>query len=86
VLLTLPEAVVPRVACAKYPRAVERLLAHWRQPALFRTTLRDMMLDERGGRSGFPFGIVNEFAALSEYYDRFVDPVVKAGWSEATLR
>lgn len=86
VLLTLPEAVLPRLACEKYPRAVERLLSQWRQPALFRKAMRDLMLDDRGGRLGFPFGVVNEFAALSEYFDRYVDPIVQSGWTESAQR
>jgi hypothetical protein len=86
ILATLPPTVSLASSCSGYPRAVEGLLVHWRNPTRFRLALDDLLLPVRGDRQGFPFDVVVEFSALREYYDRCVAPVKDNAWGPVERR
>lgn len=77
---TLPSDLsVPHLA-KKYPRVLNRVADAWAQPERCREVLNDLLLDERGGRLGFPFEIMRELTGLQEYYDTMVYPTGGALW------
>ncbi len=86
ILAGLPAPVVPRGVCERYPQVLERLLKAWRRPADFRRTLDQILLDDRGGRQGFPFGLIAELSALREHYDLYVNPVRTTAWGSTIAR
>ncbi len=47
-----------------YPHLLERIVATWRSPESARY-LRKLIVDERGGRQGFPFEVMSELLMLS---------------------
>jgi hypothetical protein len=69
-ILGLPPAVRPHVLASKYARIVNQLCVSWNDPAAVRKYLAELLTDRRGGRQGFPMGIVKELHALRKYHKR----------------
>jgi hypothetical protein len=61
----IPEKIEVTAAIEEsYPHLLERIVATWRSPesAMY---LRKLIVDERGGRQGFPFEVMSELLMLS---------------------
>ena len=54
---------------AKYPRILDRIVELWESPKSTIAYLNELMIDERGGRQGFPPDIVREIFVLSLTYE-----------------
>lgn len=67
-ILALPPKTRPHLLAAKFARIANVLCAAWKDPALCQVCLDDFLTDRRGGRSGFPRGIVRELHLLRRYY------------------
>ncbi len=67
-LATLPLEVQPTAIGKDFPRITNVLAALWARPDALKSYLDDLLLDKRGGRRGFPFAVLEELYALSEYY------------------
>ncbi|MCP5266166.1 MAG: hypothetical protein H6934_08625 [Burkholderiaceae bacterium] len=74
VIETLPPGFRLHETRLQFPRVLERLAAVWHDPIEFRRTFDDLIMDDRGGRQGFPFEVVNELTDLQEYYFNEVHP------------
>lgn len=68
-LLDLPAPVRPLKLSRQYPRIVNKLSALWLSESQCRRYLDSLVLDERGGRQGFPLELVVELGDLRNYYD-----------------
>ena len=64
----LPRVVVPMALATQFPRIVNRLARFWDSPAMIEECFRDLLVDRRGGRKGFPEPILDELYALAQYY------------------
>lgn len=73
-LAELPKGVRLTRLAVKYPRIANRIAKDWMRPDLMRPYLRSLLIDERGGRQGFPPNIVAELLRISRYYDNQVFP------------
>jgi hypothetical protein len=52
-----------------YPRILERIVEQWGTTQM-RRTFDELMIDERGGREGFPPDVISEIFNLSHYYEQ----------------
>jgi hypothetical protein len=57
-----------------YPRVVNKLADVWNSHTDFLAEINRTLLDDRGGRQGFPFAVVNELTELKSYYVENVAP------------
>lgn len=67
-LQDLPATVRPKNLILKFPRVANTLARYASYPKVLDRLLSEYMLDERGGRKGFPFDVLQEMANLREYY------------------
>ena len=66
-LRQLPPRRRPLRLCESFPGVAHRLAWCWRAPEVSTAMLSDLLQDRRGGRKGFPAGVVRELQRLSEY-------------------
>lgn len=80
-LRALPPRRRPLKLCEHFPRVANRLAFCWRDPDLARQTLDDLLVDRRGGRTGFPAPVVRELRRLAEFNDQQrVDAAANSRW------
>ena len=60
--------VRPSRLIEQYPRIVNLIAMDWSNPAAFRTSMADLVVDRRGGRIGFSETILRELQALRDHY------------------
>jgi hypothetical protein len=51
---------------ANFPHLVNRMAAVWNDARLLRRFVDELLLDERGGRAGFPYETLNELIMVRE--------------------
>ena len=73
-LMNLPEDVRPTVVVEKYPRIVNRMAELWRRPDAFMDYVDGLLVDQRGGRAGFPMSVALELATIKDHYEMVVHP------------
>jgi hypothetical protein len=66
-----------------YPHVVNKLADLWKRPVHADRYFDELMHDKRGGRMGFPLGVMIEISDLYTYYRRAVFPVRQDVWSDA---
>ncbi len=67
-LASLPPAVHPTELTRRYPRIANTLGVLWKRPAQCDGYLKNLIIDERGGRKGFPPEVAQELSNLAGYY------------------
>lgn len=77
----IPSDIRPRSLVIKFPRIANILADAWLTPHIFEARLKELMLDGRGGRQGFPFDVLQELSDLSNYFDQIKKPKSKDIWS-----
>ncbi|HEY2977186.1 MAG TPA: hypothetical protein VGJ35_04400 [Burkholderiaceae bacterium] len=85
-LARLPTDVQPQALCAQYPRIVNQLAACWADVGLIEHLLEGLMLDQRGGRHGFPRDVADDIALLYEYHALRVELLSAAEDAEAAAQ
>ena len=73
----------PRELATAFPRIVNRMAELWRIPEEMNRYFEQLLTDKRGGRKGFPLGIVMELTLLKDYYQSKVFPVAHDAWDQA---
>lgn len=73
----LPEKVRPNVLRCKFPHILERIQQEWESPRGLDRLFTNLMVDDRGGRRGFPFNAVREIYAIRDYYFDVLMPETK---------
>ncbi|CAJ0873886.1 hypothetical protein R20233_02000 [Ralstonia sp. LMG 32965] len=73
-LASLPDGVRPIELGRKFPRIINTIAAKWADFIGCRRYLNSLQIDDRGGRQGFPFEIVQEICTLREYFDSLYPP------------
>src|SRR5262245_33775606 len=66
-LIALPAVMRPKTLCEKFPRIVNHIAETWEDHARTADALGRLLVDERGGRHGFPPEIQNEIRRLQLY-------------------
>ncbi len=72
-LLALPPELRPKVLTERFPRIANVLADCWARPLERRAVLRDLLVDLRGGRRGFPALVQDELQALRSYAESLSD-------------
>ncbi len=67
-LASIPFDARPRQLAREYPRIANRLCEIWKRPAQCEPYLKDLVMDNRGGRKGFPLAIAQELTSLNHHY------------------
>ncbi|MEP6657002.1 MAG: hypothetical protein ABJC33_07180 [Betaproteobacteria bacterium] len=65
---TLPSKVKPDALMERYPRIANVLAANWQDPLAAGNCLRDLVIDTRGGRQGFPPEVLEDLVILRRYF------------------
>jgi hypothetical protein len=79
-LESLPMSVRPMTLADKYPRIANRLALLWKQPRQCDVYFESLLVDERGGRQGFPQSVALELVTLKTHYQTVVFPVNRSVW------
>ncbi len=76
----LPDDLRPYTLARSFPRIVNKMAELWRRPAQLDAYFDELLVDERGGRQGFPLTVLFEITALKDHYQTAVFPrQVEAG-------
>lgn len=51
-----------------FPHVINIIAQHWGDPAGMQKTMQSLLIDNRGGRQGFPADVRRELAELADYY------------------
>ena len=78
VLASLPSSFQMHETRKIYPHVMNRISDAWHDPEFFFHVVRNLLLDQRGGRAGFPFSVLAEVTNLREYYFSTVRPELRA--------
>jgi hypothetical protein len=60
----LPADVQPEMLAAQFPGIINKLALAWPDAPKARALLEELLIDRRGGRSGFPSQVFNELLQL----------------------
>ena len=71
-LESLPSEVRPKALVVQFPHVVNQLALLWRSDAECLHHLRNLMVDQRGGRRGFPVAVADEIAKLYEWCEKCI--------------
>jgi hypothetical protein len=63
----LPPPLRPAVLVERFSRIANQLAALWNRPDELAPYLRDLRVDNRGGRKGFPIAVLRELEGLNGY-------------------
>lgn len=75
---SIPSDIRPRALVIKFPRIANILASAWPRPMQFDKVLRDLMMDDRGQRQGFPLDILQDLANLRAHFDQINKPEVRS--------
>jgi hypothetical protein len=75
ILAAMPAAVAPTQLAAGFPHIVNRIARLWKIPRQMDPYLDSLVIDQRGGRQGFPAPIAWEVVRLKDYYQTVVYPL-----------
>lgn len=67
-LASLPLEVRPRELARQFPRIANKLCELWKRPTQCELYIKKLIMDDRGGRKGFPLAVAAEVSALADYY------------------
>jgi len=85
-LSELPQEVAPLVLAKQFPRIVNRLSRFWDSPRMIDEYFRQLLLDQRAKRKGFPQTVLNELYALAEYHRVLHQPENSDVWDSIPYR
>lgn len=67
-MASLPFEFQPTAIGVAFPRIANVLASLWTRPDALTSYLNELLIDKRGGRSGFPIKVLRELHALRAYY------------------
>lgn len=79
----LPEHVRPYRLTDNFPRLAVKMAELWGKPIPLQNYLRSLVLDDRGGRQGFPEEIAGELLRLTSYVEEKIGPTMPAGFGRS---
>ncbi len=81
----LPDQVRPIELGRRFPRIINTVAAKWFDAIGCRHYLNSLQFDDRGGRQGFTFEIVQEIDMLRQHFDAIYPPDHDI-WKKASMR
>lgn len=84
-IVTLNRRVSVDALAEDFPRLLNRIADIWHWPSEVRRLFDELLMDERGGRAGFPLKILSEIARLREYHVKLY-PQKTDVWAETYWR
>jgi hypothetical protein len=78
VLATLPSSFQMHETRKAYPHVMNMIADAWHDPEFLFHVVRNLLIDQRGGRAGFQFSVLAEITNLREYYFTTVRPEARA--------
>ena len=85
-LQRLPARRRPYRLCTAFPRVANRIAWLWPDEAMSAQVLEDLLIDRRGGRSGFPHWVTRELRRLQEFNQQHRVELRPEGFMEAAGR
>jgi|SRR4030095_4172912 hypothetical protein len=67
-IASLPKQVRPNALVSQFARIANLICAAWGEPTACRKYLAELLVDERGGRKGFPMAVLREIRVLQAYH------------------
>jgi hypothetical protein len=67
-LRDLPRPILPVTLASQFPRIANRLSRFWDSPKMMQECFRELLMDKRGRRKGFPKKVLDELNMLAQYY------------------
>ncbi len=65
---------------ADFPHVLNKIALAWGHHSDFYRLMDDLLIDKRGGRTGFPFKTALELSRLAEHYEQYVSKRPKSQW------
>jgi hypothetical protein len=65
---------------ADFPHVLDKIAMAWGDHVTFYALMDDLLIDKRGGRTGFPFKAAIELSRLAEHYEQYVSKRPKSKW------
>ncbi len=81
VLATLPSSYQMHSTRKDYPHVMNMIADSWHDPEFFFHIVRNLLIDQRGGRAGFQFAVLAEITNLREHYFTSVHPEARAKYN-----
>ena len=82
----LPLTVRPSALMRQFPRIANVIAAAWDDLVQFETYMDSLLTDKRGGRKGFPTGVIAELGALDIYRHTLGECHAAKAWSDVGRR
>jgi len=79
-LAGLPVDVRPTALPIEYVRIANALARVWPDHRRCPEYFDELLIDQRGGRQGFPFEVALEIAGLKDHYETVVHPTAQTAW------
>ena len=76
---SLPTELAPARLASDFPHVLNRVATLWRRPRQLDSYFQELLMDNRGGRCGFPLPVALEIASLKEHH-LSVYPVKTSIW------
>jgi hypothetical protein len=67
-LRELPRPLIPITLASQFPRIANRLSRFWDSQKMMDECFRELLVDKRGRRKGFPKKVLDELQMLAQYY------------------
>ena len=81
----LPKDMRPMALAGRYPRIANNIANFWRRVARCEEYLDSLVVDRRGGRTGFPPDVAQELSNLRRFYAALY-PKNGSGWKQSGAR
>jgi hypothetical protein len=72
---SLPNETRPHALAERFPRLANLIALNWNSPSDCCAFIASLMLDQRGGRRGFPYDVLQDIHNLRVYYTR-LHPII----------
>jgi hypothetical protein len=79
----LPYEMRPRELSRQFPRIANRLCELWKRPAQCDPYFKELLVDNRGARKGFPMAVAMELSTLADHYAT-IYPYRGTVWTQMT--
>jgi hypothetical protein len=85
-LRELPRPLVPVTVASQFPRIANRLSRFWDSPKMMEECFRELLMDKRGKRKGFPKKVLDELQILALYYRSLHEQAETDLWKSVPFR
>jgi hypothetical protein len=77
----LPSGCRPMAIALQFPHIANKLCEIWKRPVMCDQYFNELVIDQRGGRKGFPLEVATEISLLRQYYATLY-PDTHGGWKD----